>query len=156
MKQWWKRNRNVVLGDYTEAEVEDFTGCIPLLLDVCVVNGKIDLRVQAMKSVWNEVASFVSNIKENTTEVAWERYSPFFNFKTLLTSRRYCKYVDACLRRCPVPAGVRPGLIDHRYFYAEKSKGDYTCGIAREAVIGQLRHYGWNRFGNTALLSLND
>src|SRR5947209_15203174 len=102
MKQWWKRNkRNITLGDYTEAEVEDFTGCIPLLLDMCVANGKIDLRVPAMKSVWDEVILFVSNIKENMPEEAWERYSPFFTFEPLLTSRRYCRYVDACIQRSP-------------------------------------------------------
>src|SRR2546421_318826 len=117
MKQWWKRNkRNIALGDYTEAEVEDFTGCIPLLLDMCVVNGKIDLHVQAMKSVWEEAASFVSNIKEITLEETRERYSPFFSFKPLLTSRRYCRYVDACIQHRPVPVGMRADLIDHRYF----------------------------------------
>jgi hypothetical protein len=80
MKQWWMRNRDVALGDYTEAEVEDFTGCIPLLLDMCVVNGKIDLHVQTMKSVWDEVALFVSNTKESTVPDAWEKYAPLFEF----------------------------------------------------------------------------
>jgi hypothetical protein len=80
MKQWWKRNRNVALGDYTKAEVEDFTGCIPLLLDMCVVDRKIDLRVETMESVWNEVASFVSNMKETAVPEAWEKYIPLFEF----------------------------------------------------------------------------
>ena len=76
MEQWWKRNKDVAPGDYTKAEVEDFTGCIPLLLDMCVVDGKIDLRVQTMQSVWDEVALFVSNTKEYTGPEAWEKYSP--------------------------------------------------------------------------------
>jgi hypothetical protein len=80
MEQWWKRNKDVAPGDYTKAEVEDFTGCIPLLLDMCMVDRKIDLRVQIMKSVWNEAASFVSNIKENEVPGAWERYIPLLEF----------------------------------------------------------------------------
>jgi len=81
---------------------------------------------------------------------------PSLNFKTLLTSRSYYNYVDACIRRRPVPAGVRPELIDHRYFYELGNKGSYACGIAREAVASQLRLHGKNRFGNTALQSLDD
>jgi hypothetical protein len=82
--------------------------------------------------------------------------SPSLNFKTLLTSRRYQRYVDACIQRRPVPAGVRPELIDHRYFYEEENVGSYACGIAREAVTRQLRLHGRNRFGNKALQSLNN
>src|SRR5256885_5854596 len=95
-------------------------------------------------------------MKENTVPEAWEKYAPSLNFKTLLTSRRYYKYVDACIRRMPVPAGVRPELIDHRYFYEVGNVGSYACGIARSAVASQLRLHGRNRFGNTALQSLND
>jgi hypothetical protein len=81
---------------------------------------------------------------------------PSLNFKTLLTSRRYYDYVDACIRRLPVPAGVSAELIDHRYFYEVGNVGDYACGMAREAVASQLRLRGRSRFGNTALQSLND
>jgi hypothetical protein len=80
MEQWWKRNRDVALGDYTKAEVEDLTGCIPLLLGRCVVDGKIDLRVQTMKFVWDEVALFVSNMKGDTVPEAWKKYDPLFEF----------------------------------------------------------------------------
>lgn len=80
MEQWWKRNKDVARGDYTEAKVEDFTGCIPLLLDMCVVDKMIDLRVETMESVWNEVASFVSNMKENAVPEAWEKYIPLLEF----------------------------------------------------------------------------
>jgi hypothetical protein len=98
-----------------------------------------------MKQWWKR------NINENMPEEAWERYSPFFEFKPLLTSRRYCRYVDACIQRSPVPRGMRAELIDRRYFYEEESVGDYACGIAREAIASQLRLYGRTRFGNTAL-----
>jgi hypothetical protein len=80
MEQWWMRNKDVERGDYTKAEVEDFTGCIPLLLDVCVVDRKVDLRVQTMKSVWNEVASFVKKMKEKEVPEAWEEYIPLLEF----------------------------------------------------------------------------
>jgi hypothetical protein len=72
MEQWWMRNEDVARGDYRKAEVEDFTGCIPLLLEKCVVDRKIDLRVQAMESVWDEVASFVLSMKGNATQEDWE------------------------------------------------------------------------------------
>jgi hypothetical protein len=80
MEQWWKRNKDVARGDYTKAEVEDFTGCIPLLLEKCVVDRKIDLRVQAMESVWDEVASFVSDMKERLVPEAWKEYIPLLEF----------------------------------------------------------------------------
>jgi hypothetical protein len=80
MEQWWKRNKDVARGDYTKAEVEDFTGCIPLLLEKCVVKRKIDLRVQAMESVWDEVASFVLSLKGNATQEDWEMYTPLLEF----------------------------------------------------------------------------
>jgi hypothetical protein len=82
--------------------------------------------------------------------------TPSLNFKTLLTSRRYYNYVEACIRRSPVPAGVRLDLIDHRYFYEVENKGSYACGIAREAVASQLLLHGRNRFGDTALQGLDD
>ena len=80
MEQWWERNKDVARGDYTKAEVEDFTGCIPLLLDMCVVDRKINLRVPIMKSVWNEVASFVLKMKKNAVPYAWEMYIPLLEF----------------------------------------------------------------------------
>jgi hypothetical protein len=79
MEQWWKRNEDVARGDYTKAEVEDFTGCIPLLLDMCVVDRKIDLNARTMYSVWDEVALFVSKMRGKVPE-AWEKYIPLLEF----------------------------------------------------------------------------
>jgi hypothetical protein len=76
MEQWWKRNRDVALRDCTKAEVEDFTGRIPLLLNMCVVNGKIDLRVQEVGSIWNDPALFMSGVRSNALPEAWEKYAP--------------------------------------------------------------------------------
>ena len=64
--------------------------------------------------------------------------------------------MDACIRRSPVPVGVRLSLINHRYFYNVEGVESYACGIAREAVASQLRLHGMNKFGNTALQSLHD
>jgi hypothetical protein len=50
-------------------------------------------------------------------------------------------------------------LIDNRYFYSEAPDliGKYTCGIAREAAVRQLRRFKVDKFGNTDFLTaLND
>ena len=39
-------------------EVEDFTGCIPLFLDKCVVDGKIDLATKFFKEINRQAATF--------------------------------------------------------------------------------------------------
>jgi hypothetical protein len=47
----------------------------------------------------------------------------------------------ACIRRERVPSGYseRFDLIDHRYFFRGKGrKGNYTCGLVRDAVADQL------------------
>ena len=79
MEQWWERN-NVVWEGYTKPEVEDFTGCIPLFLNECMAGGKMDLGVQAMKSVWDQVTSFISKIKEKENKEAWEKYATLSEF----------------------------------------------------------------------------
>ena len=62
MEQWWKRNSEVKLGVYTKAEVEDITGCIPLLLDKCVENGEIDLGVKTLRDIHHQAVSFEQKI----------------------------------------------------------------------------------------------
>jgi len=86
MKHWWERNKGlidggIVRGGYTTDEIEDFTGCIPLLLESCVVGGKIDLHAEAITSVWKQVAMFISKVKENAIGESWERYAPSLNLK---------------------------------------------------------------------------
>ena len=73
MKQWWERNK-AVLGDYTKDEVEDFTGCIPLLLDMCVVDGKINLEVEAFHEICNQAAAFMRSIKKHHDRSDWNLY----------------------------------------------------------------------------------
>ncbi|RPA91942.1 hypothetical protein L873DRAFT_257780 [Choiromyces venosus 120613-1] len=69
MEYWWKRNADIILdgdnvrGGYTKNQVEDQTGCIPLFLNSCVVNGEVNLGVDTLKKVWKQVQSFVSHMK---------------------------------------------------------------------------------------------
>lgn len=74
MKQWWERNSGIVREDYTKDEIEDFTGCIPLLLESCIADEKISLHVNAMMSVWEQVAQFISKTRENAIGERWEKY----------------------------------------------------------------------------------
>jgi hypothetical protein len=74
MEQWWKWNSKVALGSYEKAEIEDFTGCIPLLLDKCVVDGKINLEAKAFKEIYREAQGFVRNIKTNSKPSDWNWY----------------------------------------------------------------------------------
>ena len=69
MGLWWKRNDQVELGKYTQERVEDFTGCIPLFLNKCVVKGengkkdKISLETQFFRKVFQEVTEFEENLQ---------------------------------------------------------------------------------------------
>jgi hypothetical protein len=64
--------------------------------------------------------------------------------------------VDAYIRRREVPNGTLLSAIDHRYFYSEANVGNYTCGVVRDAVSYQLRHYGRNTFGVSEYLTSLD
>ena len=76
MDQWWERHRDVDMGGYDRDHVEDVTGCIPLLLDKCLVDKKIDLDVDDLRSVRRKAVSFVTQIRENTRgkPSKWKRY----------------------------------------------------------------------------------
>jgi hypothetical protein len=63
----------------------------------------------------------------------------------------HCRYMTACLSRQIVPPVTAP-FVDHRYFYNyEDGKGDYACGLARDAVAVELRANGWD-FADTDFL----
>ena len=151
MKEWWKRIK-ADLGKYTKAKIEDLTGCIPLLLESCIVDGKFNLEVGEMKQVWDDAAKFVMKIEKGNNS-DWNQYMYLpLKFRTATNFYSYCNYVNACIRRLTVPAGTSASLIDHRYFYSKEFEGNYTCGIAREAVARQLWKCGHNRFGVTERL----
>ncbi len=74
MKHWWVRNNDLILGDYTKDEVEDFTGCIPLILESCIVNRKINLQADIIYSIYEEICSFIEEIRIANNEHHLNRY----------------------------------------------------------------------------------
>jgi len=64
MDHWWRR-KEVDLGDYSQDEVEDFTGRIPLLLENCLVDGKINLRVNFFLEICSQVTTFEEDIQSD-------------------------------------------------------------------------------------------
>jgi hypothetical protein len=65
MEQWWEQNEKAIPENYTQNEIKDFkdevedlTGSIPLLLDKCIINGKIDLSAEAFVNVFDQVQRF--------------------------------------------------------------------------------------------------
>jgi hypothetical protein len=86
MDQWWKRHK-VDMGGYKRSDVEDITGCIPLLLDKCVVDGKIDLTVTDLRNIYNKAVDFVQGIRANKTadSIEWKWYVRPSTLRTLLT-----------------------------------------------------------------------
>jgi hypothetical protein len=68
MDQWWKRHSNIDASDYEKSNFEDITGRIPLLLDKCVVNEKIDLTVSDLSDIYDKAVEFVLQIIEKTRD----------------------------------------------------------------------------------------
>jgi hypothetical protein len=64
------------MGGYKRSDVEDVTGRIPLLLDNCVVDGKIDLTVAYLRDIYDKAADFVQGIRAKTItgSIEWEWY----------------------------------------------------------------------------------
>ena len=87
MDQWWKRHK-IDMGGYKRSDVEDVTGRIPLLLEKCIVGGKIDLTVNSLRDIYNNAASFVQEIRDKTTghPLKWQWYVLIYStLRTLLT-----------------------------------------------------------------------
>ena len=64
MDQWWKRHPGIDMGGYEQSDVEDVTGCIPLLLDKCVVGEKIDLTVDDLRDIYDNAVGFVQQYQK--------------------------------------------------------------------------------------------
>jgi hypothetical protein len=67
MDQWWKRHPNIDMAGYEQSDVEDVTGCIPLLLDKCLASGKVDFAVDNLRDIYNKAVDFVLEVKDKTT-----------------------------------------------------------------------------------------
>ncbi|KIX06463.1 uncharacterized protein Z518_04439 [Rhinocladiella mackenziei CBS 650.93] len=126
MEQWWKQHKDIKMGGYSRYKVEDVTGCIPLLLKQCVVNGVIDMTPRKWSGIYNESMVFAQRIWTTATVLDW---------------KWYCAYTRACIRNRPVPPKWTEHieLVDHRFFYQDNFDiGRYTCGLVRDAVANQL------------------
>ena len=56
-----------------------------------------------------------------------------------------------CRRTVSVDWFLDTDLIDHRYFYRQDGRGNYTCGLVRNAVAEKLLESGAN-FADTNFL----
>jgi hypothetical protein len=76
MDQWWTRHTKIDMAGYAKSEVEDVTGCIPLLLDKCTLDGKVDFAVDDMRDIYNRAVSFVQETREKTKGnlLKWQWY----------------------------------------------------------------------------------
>ena len=60
--------------DDEKFEVEDFTGCIPLLLNKCIVKGKIDLDSLYFGDIGKDAAMFELEIQDKSSKLNLETY----------------------------------------------------------------------------------
>ncbi|KIX05228.1 uncharacterized protein Z518_06100 [Rhinocladiella mackenziei CBS 650.93] len=140
MKCWWAHRPGLDLRGYSEKEIEELTGCIPLLLNECVMNGEINLS--PLRDVADKAVTFTEDIKMKTKDVGNQAH---WNM--------HCEYVKACILNSPVPSEVlqRPYLIDHRFFFQRGDAiGGYSCGVVRnavtEALIANQQYFSDSRF----------
>jgi hypothetical protein len=64
MDQWWKRHSNIDISDDDRSDFEDITGRIPLLLDKCVMNGKVNLTADYWRDTYDKALSFVLQVRD--------------------------------------------------------------------------------------------
>jgi hypothetical protein len=76
MHEWWNRHSDIDMGCYERSDVEDVTGCIPLLLDKCLVSGKVDLTVVALREIYDKAVCFVQQMrsKRKGEPLKWSWY----------------------------------------------------------------------------------
>jgi hypothetical protein len=65
MREWWRRNGDIDQGEYSKEEIEDYTGRIPLLLDSCLMDGKVNLNTNAFNEIYQQAVGFVMHIKKS-------------------------------------------------------------------------------------------
>ncbi|KIX05638.1 uncharacterized protein Z518_03610 [Rhinocladiella mackenziei CBS 650.93] len=151
MKCWWDRHSDLSLEDKAKENFEDLTGRIPLLLNECVVRGKINLS--PLQKVADKAVIFTDGVKLKTlnegNDVRWTRY---------------CEFVNACFLGLRVQTVIfqTPDLVDYRFFFGREERhedelddgsedevngrrtyvtGGCSCGVVREAVANALVQY---------------
>lgn len=70
MDQWWRRS-GITMSDEEKKDVEDITGCIPLLLDKCMVNGKLDINAPILQDIYDSASNFAQDIYTKTEATRW-------------------------------------------------------------------------------------
>ena len=73
MDHWWAR-QEVDPDSDKKLEVEDFTGRIPLFLDKCVVDGKINLTTQFFRDIDQQAALFEWRIQKTYSKQDLRKY----------------------------------------------------------------------------------
>lgn len=93
MKHWWAWNHEIELGDYTKNNVEDLTGCIPLFLKNCVVEGEKDEKKKIklddntfFSDIYTQVIAYEQELQERcASHKSLNRYV-YYNRSTHITS----------------------------------------------------------------------
>lgn len=75
MEEWWIRKKDALPDEYKagdletfKSKIEDITGCIPLLLDRCIVKVKIDPSAPKLNEVFSQVQDFMLKIQKEHKE----------------------------------------------------------------------------------------
>ncbi|KAK2810111.1 hypothetical protein FQN50_003306 [Emmonsiellopsis sp. PD_5] len=123
MDVWWLDHDNITLEGYTKEEIEDYTGCNPLLLTSCTAENKINFNCEEINQVVRQCQCFALQMKSTLGEWNWLRYQD---------------YVKACFTGETTPRDVPSENVDHRFFFEESEEGRCLCGIVREAVTKEL------------------
>jgi hypothetical protein len=75
-QEWWKRHKDFDFGDHTIEEIEDVTGCVPLLLTDAFGDGKmVNLSAPKLIEVGRLAQRFVDAKWEDFGNIPtkWER-----------------------------------------------------------------------------------
>jgi hypothetical protein len=85
------------MGGYKRSDVEDVTGRIPLLLDKCVVDGKINLAVNSLRDIYNNAAGFVQGVRDDTIGhiLKWQWYVSIYSTPWILLTFQVSQLRDS-------------------------------------------------------------
>jgi len=141
------------LGDATREEFEDATGCVPLLLDGCIVDGRLDMSALVLINIEDQVQAFIETRWDASS--LWNRLVLFLSIQTSPNCCRYVEYMNACIFGTHLAAGAYRSLsLLHKKATINEvstSDGAYTCGVARNAIAHMLRKF-INSHGRVAYL----
>lgn len=73
MDAWWMHYGSISLANHTRDEVEDYTGCNPLLLFNCLERDGFNLASEEITRMIRHAERFVGRMKDSCTEWGWTR-----------------------------------------------------------------------------------